>query len=143
MSRLSQFFSTSFLPPHGYCFLWLPELVWLHVIANVLIAVAYFSIPVALWRFASKRPDIPFNGIFFLFAAFITLSGLTHIFNILVLWWPAYGLEGLVMLATGIVSIAAAAFVWRILPTALTLPSLAELSTLNETLSRSVCPAPL
>ena len=42
------------------------------------------------------------------------------------------------MLATGIVSIAAAAFVWRILPTALTLPSLSELSTLNETLSRSV-----
>ena len=138
MSRFHQFFSTSFLTPHGYCFLWLPELVWLHVIANILIAVAYFSIPVALWKFASKRPDIPFNRIFFLFAAFITLCGITHVFNILVLWWPAYGLEGLVMLATGIVSIGTAAFVWRILPNVLTLPSLSELSTLNETLSRSV-----
>lgn len=138
MNRFEQFFSTNFLPPHGYCFLWLPELVWIHVIANLLIASAYFSIPIALWRFASQRPDIPYRPIFLLFAAFITLCGLTHLFNILVLWWPAYGIEGLLMLATGLVSIVTACFVWKILPKALTLPSLKELSSMNETLSRSV-----
>jgi signal transduction histidine kinase/CheY-like chemotaxis protein len=138
MERLQQFFSTNFLAPHGYCFLWLPELIWLHVVANLLIAVAYFSIPLALWRFASKRRDVPFNRVFCLFAAFITLCGITHIFNIAVLWWPAYGIEGLVMLVTGIVSMTTAIFVWKIMPAALKMPSLEELMTKNETLSQSV-----
>jgi signal transduction histidine kinase len=125
------------MAPHGYCFLWLPEIVWLHVVANILIAAAYFSIPLALWRFAKKRPDMPFNNILILFATFITLCGMTHVFGIAVLWWPAYGVEGLVMLATGIVSVATAIFVWRILPSALTLPNPSEMREINSKLSKS------
>jgi signal transduction histidine kinase len=115
----------------------MPEIVWLHVVANLLIAAAYFSIPLALWNFARKRPDIPFNKVFILFALFITLCGLTHVFGIMVLWWPAYGIEGLVMLATGIVSCLTAVFVWRIMPMALTLPSLKELLDANNQLNAS------
>ncbi len=137
MSRLEQFFSTNFMAPHGYCFMWLPEIVWLHVAANALIAAAYFSIPLALWRFAYKRPDMPFHSMFILFAMFITLCGLTHVFGILVLWWPAYGIEGLLMLTTGIVSGMVAIFVWRILPTALTLPSPSSLQAINRRLEES------
>ncbi len=36
------------LAPHGFCLLWQPELVWTHVIADALIAAAYFSIPIAI-----------------------------------------------------------------------------------------------
>lgn len=135
--RLAQFFSTNFMAPHGYCFLWLPEIVWVHVTANILIASAYFSIPLALWHFARKRPDMPFNKVFILFATFITLCGLTHVFGIAVLWWPAYGIEGLVMLATGIVSMAVAIFVWRIMPAALTLPSPSKLQAINQQLANT------
>ncbi len=137
MSRLEQFFSSNFLAPHGFCFMWLPELVWLHVGANALIAISYFSIPVLLWQFAKKRPDVPFHRVFILFAAFIFLCGLTHIFGIIVLWWPAYGIEGLVMLATGIVSAATAVLVWQILPKAITLPSISEIKDLNRILKTS------
>jgi signal transduction histidine kinase len=123
--------------PHGACFLWLPEIVWLHVIANILIAVSYFSIPLALWQFARKRPDMPFNKLFILFATFITLCGLTHVFGIMVLWKPFYGWEGLLMLATGIVSSATALLVWKILPQAMTLPSPSQLDAINRQLRLS------
>jgi len=125
------------MAPHGYCFMWLPEIVWLHVVANVLIALAYFSIPIALWLFARKRPDVPFNKVFVLFASFITLCGLTHVFGIIVLWIPAYGIEGLVMLMTGLVSVATAIFLWRIMPAAMTLPSPSELQEINRKLNLS------
>ncbi len=123
------------MAPHGYCFLWLPEIVWLHVIANIMIAVSYFSIPVALWHFAKKRPDMPFSKVFILFATFIFLCGLTHVFGIIVLWLPVYGIEGLVMLATGIASAATALFVWRVMPGALKIPSPLQLQELNHKLS--------
>jgi signal transduction histidine kinase/ActR/RegA family two-component response regulator len=137
MDRLQQFFSTNFLPPHGFCFLWLPEIVWLHVAADALIALAYFSIPLALWHFARRRPDMPFTKVFLLFATFITLCGITHVMGIVVLWLPAYGLQGLLMLLTGLVSGATALFVWRLMPTALTLPSPAELQEINRQLNAS------
>lgn len=137
MERLQQFFSSNYMAPHGFCFMWMPEILWLHVIADILIALSYFSIPLALWRFAKKRPDIPFNKVFVLFATFITLCGLTHVFGIFVLWKPYYGIEGLLMLATGIVSAATAILVWRILPAAMTLPSPSELAQMNNRLSRA------
>ncbi len=72
------------MAPHGFCFLWLPEIVVLHVLSDVLIALSYFSIPVALRYFAKKRPDMPFKKLFFLFVTFITLCGLTHVLGIVV-----------------------------------------------------------
>jgi signal transduction histidine kinase/ActR/RegA family two-component response regulator len=137
MSRLSQFFSENFYAPHGYCFMWLPEIVWLHVLADTLIALSYFSIPMALWVFARRRPDMPFNHVLILFATFITLCGLTHVFGIIVLWHPFYGIEGLIMLLTGIVSSITAVFVWRLMPVALKLPSPAQLQNINRKLSAS------
>ncbi len=41
--------------PHGYCFLWFPELVWLHFISDLVTAVAYFSIPFLLSYMAYKK----------------------------------------------------------------------------------------
>ncbi len=135
MERLGEFFSDNFMMPHGFCFLWKPEIVWLHVIADALIALAYFSIPLALWYFARKRPDMPFHKLMLMFAAFICLCGLTHIVNILVLWKPYYGIEGLIKLMTGIVSAMTAYAVWQLMPKALTLPSPEQLEKMNADLA--------
>jgi len=43
---LEKLFSSSFMP-HGHCYLWNPGLIWLHVVSDSLIALAYFFIPVA------------------------------------------------------------------------------------------------
>jgi FixJ family two-component response regulator len=31
---------------HGFCYLWKPEIVWLHAVSDVVIALSYFTIPV-------------------------------------------------------------------------------------------------
>ena len=45
MDFIGQVFGSGDFRPHGYCDLWDPGLVWLDVISDSLIAVAYFSIP--------------------------------------------------------------------------------------------------
>lgn len=42
---LRRLFSDDFMP-HGHCSFWKPEIAWLHVISDALIALAYCSIPV-------------------------------------------------------------------------------------------------
>ena len=45
---------TSDLMPHGYCYLWKPEIVWLHAVSDGLIALAYYLIPTTLVYFVRK-----------------------------------------------------------------------------------------
>src|SRR5512144_2415371 len=109
--------------PHGYCLSWNPLLVWLHVASDSVIALSYFSIPVALLIFTLRRRETGFTGILLLFAAFIVACGLTHALGVYTLWQPAYWLEGMVKALTALVSIASAAMLWPLLPTAIALPS--------------------
>lgn len=60
---------------HGYCLLWKPWLVALHAGSDFLIFAAYFAIPVAIWIFVSKRPNVEMKGLARLFAAFILWCG--------------------------------------------------------------------
>lgn len=123
--------------PHGHCYLWYPEILWLHIISDALIALSYLSIPLALLVYARKRRDMPFRRLFCLFAAFITLCGFTHLFGLWTIWNPDYGPQGLLKLLTGLVSFFTAVMVWRMLPSALTLPSPADLLKMNEELQHA------
>lgn len=58
--------SSSFVP-HGYCYLWDPLVVWLHVVSDALIALSYYCIPAALVYLIRKRQDLPFNWVFWMF----------------------------------------------------------------------------
>lgn len=111
------------LAPHGYCLLWDPRLIWTHVIADALIAAAYFSIPVALYLFLKRRKDVEAGWILALFATFILACGTTHVLSILVLWVPVYGLEGAVKTITAIASVVTAIVLWPMLPKLVALPS--------------------
>lgn len=42
---------TNSFMPHGFCYLWMPTILWLHIISDTIIALAYFSIPFALLYF--------------------------------------------------------------------------------------------
>jgi PAS domain S-box-containing protein len=115
------------LTPHGFCLSWNPWLVWLHAVSDLGIGLTYFTIPFALVLIMRRRPDLVFRPVFGLFAAFILLCGLGHCLDVLTLWVPAYGLEGLVKAATFAVSAVTAGAVWALLPQALTLPSPTQL----------------
>ena len=124
---LERLLDSSMLSPHGICLLWEPELIWLHVASDAVIAVAYFSIPFALALLLGKRRDIEFNWIFWAFAIFIMACGFTHVFAIYTLWVPVYGIEGLVKALTAVASIVTAALLWQLLPKLLAIPSPAQL----------------
>jgi hypothetical protein len=122
------------LSPHGICLLWRPELIWTHVVADTLIGLAYFSIPIVLAVFVSKRRDVAFGWVFWCFAAFILACGTTHFFSIWTLWNPDYALEAVIKAATAGISVVTAAALWPLLPRALALPSPAQLKAANDAL---------
>jgi PAS domain S-box-containing protein len=130
-------FDPSGLTPHGFCLLWEPGLLWLHALSDIGIGLAYFTIPLALAVFVRRRRDLAFRPVFWLFAAFILLCGAGHWLDVVTLWVPAYGVEGLVKATTAIVSMITAVALWRLLPQALALPSPAQLRDANAALLAS------
>ncbi|MBD0334905.1 MAG: GAF domain-containing sensor histidine kinase [Cyanobacteria bacterium Co-bin13] len=118
------FASRSFIP-HGHCYLWQPGLVWLHVLSDALIALAYFSIPVALVYVVRKRREAPFSGLLLLFGAFITACGTTHLMEVWTLWHPTYWLSGVLKAITALISLYVAFELITLLPHAIALPTLA------------------
>ena len=125
---------SSMFSPHGICLLWEPELIWLHVASDALIAMAYFSIPIALAIFVSKRRDLKFGWVYWAFGVFILACGFTHVLSIYTLWVPIYGIEGLVKAATAIASVLTAGMLWPLLPELLTIPSPFELRQVRAAL---------
>jgi signal transduction histidine kinase len=120
--------------PHGMCYLWRPEILWLHVGSDAVIALAYFSIPVAMTIFARRRPDLAYRPVVGLFIAFILLCGLTHLVSIWTVWTPDYFLEGALKALTALASVATAIALWPLLPRALALPSRDRLEAANAQL---------
>ncbi|MGJ5628025.1 ATP-binding protein [Nostoc sp. CALU 1950] len=124
--------------PHGHCYLWQTGLVWLHIISDATIALAYYSIPFLLIYFISKRQDVPFNGVFILFGAFIIACGTGHLIDIWTLWHPDYWVAGSLKALTAIISIYTAFALFYLMPQALTLPSPAQLEVINRALTSEI-----
>ena len=133
---VSYLFGAASFMPHGYCLLWRPDLVAIHAISDSLIALAYIAIPLMIFGFLRKRPDIQGNSrkIGYLFIAFILACALTHLTALVTLWWPIYGAQGLIKLVTALVSVATAVVVWRVRPMLLAIPSLKDLERANDVL---------
>ncbi|CAN5784085.1 hypothetical protein BH11PSE8_BH11PSE8_33050 [soil metagenome] len=115
--------------PHGYCFTWTPSLLWALVGADVTIAGAYFSIPLAILTFVRKRDEPADNWLAWLFCAFIFACGLTHVMDVWTIWQPDYALQALTKIVTAVISLATAVLLWPLLPKALKIPSVARLQT--------------
>ncbi|MBY0520297.1 MAG: response regulator [Sphingomonas sp.] len=138
MVELLAGFLTGRYAPHGYCLLWQPELVWTHVVSDLLIALAYFSIPIALATFARQRRDVSFGWMIWLFAVFILACGTSHLMQIWNLWHGDYGVEAVVKAVTAMASVPTAILLWRLIPQALALPSPTQLQVANRALAALV-----
>ena len=122
------------LTPRGFCLLWEPGLLWLHSISDAAIGLAYFSIPFALALIMRRRPDLVFRPVLGLLAAFIIFCGAGHWLDVLTLWVPAYGIQGLVHAMTAATAIVTAIAVWKLMPQILALPSRAQVRAANRDL---------
>jgi signal transduction histidine kinase len=134
---LTKLLSSDFMP-HGACYLWKPEIVWLHAISDGFIALSYYVIPLFLVYFVRKRKDLPFNWIFLMFGVFIFGCGTTHVMEVWTLWHPTYRLAGAIKALTAVASIATAAMLVKLVPQALALPSPTQLRTVNLKLESEI-----
>lgn len=141
MNELLNFFinllSSEFMP-HGSCYYWQPEILWLHVFSDGMIAFAYFSIPVTLMYLQRKRPDVIYQEAFLMFALFILACGFTHLFNVVVIWHPIYRFTGIVKAITALVSAMTAVMLVPFTSKILTLPTHSELQEANNALANEV-----
>lgn len=119
---ISRMFTSDFMP-HGHCFFWRPEILWLHVASDFTIGLAYYLIPLALFQFVRKRQDLVFNWMFLLFAGFILACGTTHFMSIWTMWHGTYRLDGVIKLITAIISMVTAVLLYPLIPRALQLRS--------------------
>ncbi|WP_175586783.1 hybrid sensor histidine kinase/response regulator [Nostoc sp. UIC 10630] len=132
------FFTSGSFIPHGHCYLWQTNLVWLHILSDAFIALAYYSIPATLFYFVRKRQDLPFDWIFLLFSAFIVACGTTHLIEIWTLWHPTYWVSGFVKAVTAMISVITAVQLVSLVPQALALPSPAQLEQANQELQTQI-----
>ncbi len=138
MEFLKTLFSSGGFQPHGFCYQWNTGLVWLNVLSDLLIALAYFAIPIILLRFIRKRKDLPFSWMFALFGVFIVACGTTHLMEVWNLWHAQYWLAGAIKATTAAASIPTAILLARIIPSAVELPSVREWIKANATLQKEV-----
>lgn len=124
MTFWARLFDTSGFPARWQCGTWTAGEGWLHVISDAVICGAYVAIPIALMIFVRRRKDFEFPKIVWLFFAFILSCGITHGFEAAIFWWPAYRLTGLLKAVTAIASVATVIALIRVMPVALTIPSL-------------------
>ena len=138
MNFIQRIFSTDDFMPHGMCYMWNPVVIWLNVISDSFIVMAYYSIPITLIYFVRKRKDLVFDWMFICFAIFIIACGTTHLMEILNIWRPTYWLSGIIKAVTAITSIVTAILLVRLLPQALSLPSPTQLRKTNEALQSEI-----
>lgn len=124
--------------PHGFCIAWNPQLLAMHVISDLLIAIAYFSIPIGIVYVAKRRPDAVLQPIYYLFAAFILACGVTHVMGILTLWVPLYYTQGIAKVITALVSVATAVYLLPKLKHIMALPDLGRLTQINSALAQEI-----
>ncbi|MFD0930320.1 putative bifunctional diguanylate cyclase/phosphodiesterase [Methylophilus glucosoxydans] len=115
--------------PHGHCYLWTPVLLWMYVVSDTVIAISYYTIPMALLYLVKKRADLEFNWVFFMFSLFIFACGTTHLIAIATIWEPAYWLDATMKCLTAVASGITAVMLWRLMPVALTITSTKQLKT--------------
>ena len=122
MQILRYLFSSGDFMPHGFCYLWNPGLVWLHLVSDTLISISYLSIPITLIYFIRKRRNLPFHWMFGCFGTFIVACGATHIMEIWNIWHADYWLAGAVKAVTALASVPTAILLVQLVPKALALP---------------------
>jgi len=130
-------FSSDFLP-HGTCYLWNPAVLWLNVISDALIALAYYAIPALLFAFARRRRDLTFHWIFVAFGVFILACGTTHLLGVWTVWHATYRLDGMVKAITAIASLTTAGMMIPLLPGLVRLPGPTQLARINHLLAEDL-----
>jgi signal transduction histidine kinase len=129
----------STLAPRGACLLWKPELIWLNVVSDAFVAgtffVTAFVLALFVWR---RRRHVMFRGVFWAFASFAAVAGVTRLLSILTIWVPAYDVEAIAKGLLAPVSLMLTAALLLMLPRILVLPTRIQLAEAYAALEEEV-----
>ena len=124
MNLFADLFSNAGFIARAQCGVWTPGLIRLHNVSDFLIWTAYIAIPIVLVKFAySRRKELPFKQLFWLFGLFILACGTTHLMDIVMFYNPLYRLSGVIKLVTAAASWGTVIALVRVTPLALAMRS--------------------
>jgi len=112
--------------------------LWSLAGADSIIALVFFSIPLAVFSYVRKRGDTSPDWLVWVFCAFILACAITYALDAWTLWHPDYGLLAIAKLCTAALSIIAAAALWSLISRALKIPSVAQLQGVIDSLRQEV-----
>ena len=122
----------------GDCYAWNLILVWLHLIGNSAIALAFYSIPLGLIYLVRKQKNQLLPPKFWFLSAFFTGCGTIYVLEVWAIWQPIYWLTGGVKIITVIIFMVMANQLLPHIPQALSLLSSQHLITFNQQLDRQI-----
>lgn len=93
----------------------------LHIISGIIIFLCHLTILLIVFHVIRRQRLASVPKLAWLFVALILASGLAHLMETVVLWWPAYRLSGLIMAVTAVASCATVIAMLPNIPKALAL----------------------
>lgn len=122
--------------PHGTGYLWQPGVLWLSVISDMAISLAYYAIAILLFWFLRKRQDVKFSWILVAFGGFILACGTTHLLGVWTLWHATYRLDGVMKAITALASVITIVLMVPLLPALVVLPNPRQLAAMHRELAQ-------
>jgi signal transduction histidine kinase len=110
--------------------MWRPDLIWLNVVSDAAVAAAFFATALLLGYFVWRRHQhmlLMFRAVFWAYASFIAICGLVRLEEILTLWVPVYGIEGVTKGLLAPVAVVITVGLLLLLPRMLVLPTRIQL----------------
>ena len=140
MESLLSFLGRSGYLPHGACIAWSPPLLWSFVTADLAIAAAYFSIPLAIGHYTrSPRPGRTGLGGLAVRCLHPGLRADAHLLDVWTLWNADYGLAGGRQgCVAAVLSLTTATVLWWLMPRLLGIPSVRQLQAAVQSLEAEV-----
>jgi signal transduction histidine kinase/DNA-binding NarL/FixJ family response regulator len=107
-------------------------LAWVEVGAGLLLWLSFSAMPAMLVLAWARRRGTEVPRIYWLLAALALLCGMGHLVQAISFWLPLYGMAAALKLATALLACTTALALWRYVPSALRLPSMARENALLQ-----------
>ncbi|KJE91583.1 multi-sensor hybrid histidine kinase, variant [Capsaspora owczarzaki ATCC 30864] len=97
--------------------------VALTMLADLLIALAYFAVPIEIHIFKKRLPNLPNSVVLVLFESFILACGITHLVHVFMFHFDLMTVMLAAKIACALISVATAIYLIKVIPMALGLQS--------------------
>jgi len=124
---VEQLFTTDGFIPLGLCFKWNQTVLMLIVTGNVLAAMAFATMPLAVFSYLKRSHHQTYHWIFLLFTASCVTAATAHAVKIWTVFNPVFGLESTLDFLSGLSFMSTAVLVWPLIPKVLALPQPAQM----------------